>query len=1040
MEAHRQAPPVRSRKHRFLIPGTKESLCCLPLLALYTAALTATPPPGTWEMTFSDEFEGTTLDGSKWKLAGHWGGIGGQGGNNPDNIEVSDGILRLKASTAPTVWNAQTYDYGGAEITTFRRFKQRYGYFEARLRWPSVTGLWPAFWTMPDRGNYGNPYRHNRAFLKFDLSGESINTVDTATLRLTIDSFDPEVLAEDKARHVLVFRMEADDWSESNMTWNTQPSWDPLFLKQLHGVIGEPGDVIDIDVTDFVSSQLDGDGVISFALADTLMKAQTTLFHSREAATPSLRPQLIINSVSHEATEDTYVNLGNPNAKHGSSAVLNVGDYWGNTAITTHGGMEIDILEALGVWGSQRASNALHWDGYNSGGSVKNTGWGYPVEDTSEFHTYGAYWAPGLIEFYVDGELTGTFRDSRATDLEAYLLLSMQLGGWHGNDQIDPAIDGQAFEVDWVRVWSGERDPRTRDHTMVEDDGRVVFGNDFGSYGSQGIQGLSGPSADGAEFYVKGNSWIRLPVVTQVGPDTILEFQLEATDLGEIFAIGLDENNLETGNVRVFQLGGRQTWSNTYQNYRTYVDGSGPQTFSIPIGEYYTGPMINLAIVADDDSKPSIDAVIRNLRLREAGTDTTQSVPLGAVGSGVAGTDWRSGTGFLMYSAENVFSRFGAFNGNANHVVAVFYSGGQWYVDRNYGQIAFEPAPTDVLLATVNFSNDTVSSLEGEHDTYEGIHYGYADGDLAYYANVWNGGGENPAGEFAVSGSGFTPHSDVPLPLPSGDYQLGALNQGIAISADQILTGYLLYSAENVNTRFNIRDGNADHLVAVFCEEGQWYYNSGTKAVAFIPNPTDLILASIHFRDDTVDLHLGENGFEQGIRKGYLSGDIGFTPNQWGDESEDGPVSITGSAFRLNAPTPHELYNAWRIARDWAGVASTARTLWHDTDDDGRTNFAEFALGSDPMRYDSGNILQCSMSHNSSGGLDFSIEYPRPISDLDYRLQYSTDLVTWLESALTDEVINEADQTATRELEAGASEPTVFFRLMFPEVPQAPDA
>jgi beta-glucanase (GH16 family) len=35
-------------------------------------------------------------------------------------------------------------------MTTYRKFSQKFGWFEIRCRVPKGNGLWPAFWTLPD--------------------------------------------------------------------------------------------------------------------------------------------------------------------------------------------------------------------------------------------------------------------------------------------------------------------------------------------------------------------------------------------------------------------------------------------------------------------------------------------------------------------------------------------------------------------------------------------------------------------------------------------------------------------------------------------------------------------------------------------------------------------------------------------------------------------------------------------------------------------------------------------------------------------------
>lgn len=126
---------------------------------------------------------------------------------------------------------------------------------------------------------------------------------------------------------------------------------------------------------------------------------------------------------------------------------------------------------------------------------------------------------------------------------------------------------------------------------------------------------------------------------------------------------------------------------------------------------------------------------------------------------GVGALDSRSGNGFLMYSEESVHTRFASSapnQFNADHVIAVTYSNNQWSYDTNSILVPFTPSPTDLLLASVNFDQDTVVSLEGINDVENGIQKGYASGDLTYIANFWNNAFND--GEFGVNGTSFRPH------------------------------------------------------------------------------------------------------------------------------------------------------------------------------------------------------------------------------------------------------------------------------------------
>ena len=137
------------------------------------------------------------------------------------------------------------------------------------------------------------------------------------------------------------------------------------------------------------------------------------------------------------------------------------------------------------------------------------------------------------------------------------------------------------------------------------------------------------------------------------------------------------------------------------------------------------------------------------------------AVPPTPYNYGVACIDTAQGSGYIMYSQESVHTRFSdnAPNGsNADHFICVKYDNG-WTYDNNLAYYAFDPELTDVLVAAVNFTSDSVTMLSGT-DTYEhGIAKGYESGSLGFTANVW--AGSSNAGEFGVTGSQFTPNDMV---------------------------------------------------------------------------------------------------------------------------------------------------------------------------------------------------------------------------------------------------------------------------------------
>ncbi len=103
-----------------------------------------------WSLTFNDEFDGTALNTSKWKLD-QLNGSNGElqeymNDNSHGNYNVSNGILNLTARKE--YYNGKNYTSGA--INTQNIFYQKYGYYEIRAKVPSGVGFWPAFWLLPN--------------------------------------------------------------------------------------------------------------------------------------------------------------------------------------------------------------------------------------------------------------------------------------------------------------------------------------------------------------------------------------------------------------------------------------------------------------------------------------------------------------------------------------------------------------------------------------------------------------------------------------------------------------------------------------------------------------------------------------------------------------------------------------------------------------------------------------------------------------------------------------------------------------------------
>jgi beta-glucanase (GH16 family) len=114
------------------------------------APAAAAAPTSLDVLSWSDEFDGSGLDSTRW--AHRASGPRHDGVLTPDAVSVGGGVLTIK-----------TYTEGGTHysgmISTHRRgsegFEQAYGYFEARIKFNSRPGQWSSFWLQSR--TIGNP-------------------------------------------------------------------------------------------------------------------------------------------------------------------------------------------------------------------------------------------------------------------------------------------------------------------------------------------------------------------------------------------------------------------------------------------------------------------------------------------------------------------------------------------------------------------------------------------------------------------------------------------------------------------------------------------------------------------------------------------------------------------------------------------------------------------------------------------------------------------------------------------------------------------
>lgn len=114
-----------------------------------TLTQTAGNPQGNWNIVWSDEFNGTTINSNVWTY--DLGNNGGWGNNeleyytsSPQNAYVSNGCLHIVALQQST----NGYSYTSARMKTEGLYNAEFGRFEWRASLPSGLGFWPALWML----------------------------------------------------------------------------------------------------------------------------------------------------------------------------------------------------------------------------------------------------------------------------------------------------------------------------------------------------------------------------------------------------------------------------------------------------------------------------------------------------------------------------------------------------------------------------------------------------------------------------------------------------------------------------------------------------------------------------------------------------------------------------------------------------------------------------------------------------------------------------------------------------------------------------
>lgn len=113
--------------------------------------------PDGWNLVWSDEFDGDSVDPAKWEFQlGDGCDIGLCGWGNGEfqnyttqNTTVSDGTLKIVAR------EESDGSFTSSRLRTLDRGDWTYGRFEVRAKLPVGQGIWPAIWLLFSEDTYG---------------------------------------------------------------------------------------------------------------------------------------------------------------------------------------------------------------------------------------------------------------------------------------------------------------------------------------------------------------------------------------------------------------------------------------------------------------------------------------------------------------------------------------------------------------------------------------------------------------------------------------------------------------------------------------------------------------------------------------------------------------------------------------------------------------------------------------------------------------------------------------------------------------------
>lgn len=194
------------------------------------------PPPenpailnyADFSLVWCDEFDGETLDASKWtgfRCGGEKSAVRQGGWWHTDFASVSGGKLNITAKYCPDGYKGGKAGWYSAGLCTSGLFEQTYGYFEVRCILPKGTGLWSAFWMLPQDfsntiGNGGLDGAELDVFESPNYHYKLSDNVNVVTANIHIDGYGKEEQSKCVATPFIEANDPYEEFNTYGVEWN----------------------------------------------------------------------------------------------------------------------------------------------------------------------------------------------------------------------------------------------------------------------------------------------------------------------------------------------------------------------------------------------------------------------------------------------------------------------------------------------------------------------------------------------------------------------------------------------------------------------------------------------------------------------------------------------------------------------------------------------------------------------------------------------------------------------------------------------------